>query len=839
MRKNSSTQNRKLKQALRRRRLASALLAAMAMPAVPAVAQSLPSSGTVISGDATIGGSLTEMVITQTTKGAIINWGSFNVGSGYGVTFDQQFGSSSVTLNRVVGFGYGYGGPSYIDGNISANGNVFIINPWGITFGNDSQVNVGGLVASTLGMTDADFNAGLSSGQYHFTFDGSFSPAYIENNGTITAGDGGLGFVGPMLENRGSMTTNGGNIAFGAATDVTLDFDGDGLTQVTINLPSAVDAYLLQNMYGTMQADAGKILLRSATTAGGTGGQIYASGQLVARTLSNVAGRVELTTNGLAMLGAPGSASDVGSDYTTGVINLSSIGPGMGGSVLIQGSQVTFANNEDTTNGIPASNGSSIIADGLYSGGQIDIISSGNVALMPLSVLSANGVSGAGGTIRIQAAGNLDVNGTITASSKYQDGGSVSLEAGSGQLQVFGDVFASGPRNGGQITVTGQDLLFAQASSLNANGGSGVGGSIQASALNYFAAFGAFSARGNTAGGSILTRSGGLFDLRGLQVDAGAGSGGTAGTWTLDVPQLTVINGSIVGNESAPLYGTSLQDADINRAFYNGTNVILGSAADIQFNGAQIQSSSLADLFLQVNAVGRIYGSGFTIAGTSGALDMDFNADSAGSRPNAGGIDFTNATLDSMGGDIRMFGQSDAVNGAASSALSGISLTGVDLSSGGGDVLLRGYSTGSGSGGAGVFLDGAVLDAGAGGIAIYGEGAGLASGVLVDGSVLAVGAGGLLIDGYSLNADGLSLAGSDLNVSGGDIDLTGVGADQGVYFAGNLYSGGGDITVHGEGGSGDGTTLLGVIDSAGGDIDLFGLSSTAMGMVLGGGSYSG
>ena len=48
--------------------------------------------------------------------------------------------------------------------SLTANGNVFIINTNGITFGSGAQVNVGGLVASTLALSDAAFLAGLAAG---------------------------------------------------------------------------------------------------------------------------------------------------------------------------------------------------------------------------------------------------------------------------------------------------------------------------------------------------------------------------------------------------------------------------------------------------------------------------------------------------------------------------------------------------------------------------------------------------------------------------------------------------------------------------------------------------
>jgi len=50
--------------------------------------------------------------------------------------------------------------PSQILGALQSNGQVFLINPNGILFGQGSQVNVNGLVVSTLNLKNEDFLAG-------------------------------------------------------------------------------------------------------------------------------------------------------------------------------------------------------------------------------------------------------------------------------------------------------------------------------------------------------------------------------------------------------------------------------------------------------------------------------------------------------------------------------------------------------------------------------------------------------------------------------------------------------------------------------------------------------
>src|SRR5215469_9749848 len=111
--------------------------------------------GWVTSGTATAVTSGNTLTINQTTNQAILNWQSFNVSADGHVTFNQP-GASSVALNRIF-----QASPSEIFGQVTANGQIYLVNQNGFVFGSSAKVNVGGLLASTLNITDQTFNNGL------------------------------------------------------------------------------------------------------------------------------------------------------------------------------------------------------------------------------------------------------------------------------------------------------------------------------------------------------------------------------------------------------------------------------------------------------------------------------------------------------------------------------------------------------------------------------------------------------------------------------------------------------------------------------------------------------
>ena len=133
----------------RRHALAAAISAAFA---VPQYVYALPTGGQVVSGSSTITQTnATTLSITQGTTRSGINWQGFNTASGESVIVAQPAGG--VALYRVAN-------PVEFFGRLSANGQIFLSSPMGVLFGAGSSVDVGGLTATTLSISDADFNAG-------------------------------------------------------------------------------------------------------------------------------------------------------------------------------------------------------------------------------------------------------------------------------------------------------------------------------------------------------------------------------------------------------------------------------------------------------------------------------------------------------------------------------------------------------------------------------------------------------------------------------------------------------------------------------------------------------
>ncbi len=184
-----------------------------------------------------------------------------------------------MILNRVLG-----ADPSSILGTMSANGKVFLVNPNGILFGKGASVNVGGLVASTLNITDSDFMAG------NYKFSGA-SQGSVQNLGSISAAGGYVALLGANVSNDGIISAQLGTVALAAGNAITLDVAGDGLLNVTVN-QGALNA-LVQNG-GLIQADGGQVMLTAQAAGTLMSSAVNNTGVIQAQTLVSRNGTIKL-----------------------------------------------------------------------------------------------------------------------------------------------------------------------------------------------------------------------------------------------------------------------------------------------------------------------------------------------------------------------------------------------------------------------------------------------------------------------------------------------------------------------------------------------------------------
>ena len=213
---------------------------------------------TVVSGTATIQQAANLLQITNSPN-AILNWQRFSIGANEITRFIQQSASSAV-LNRVIGAG-GTIDPSVILGALQSNGRVFLINPSGIVFGSGAQIDVAGLVASSLNLSNADFLAG------RMKFTDVPGAGSVVNQGNITAGQGGQVYlVAPDVTNTGIITTPQGEVVLAAGKSVELVNPGTPNLRVEV----AADNEQARNL-GQISADSGRIgIYAGLVSQGGT-----------------------------------------------------------------------------------------------------------------------------------------------------------------------------------------------------------------------------------------------------------------------------------------------------------------------------------------------------------------------------------------------------------------------------------------------------------------------------------------------------------------------------------------------------------------------------------------
>jgi filamentous hemagglutinin family protein len=485
-----------------------------------------PTGGQVASGSAAISTVPGTVTINQASNIAIINWQTFSIGAGELTQFVQP-GASSAALNRVLG-----GGISSINGTLSANGQVMLINGNGIVVGPGGAVNAYGFVASTRDITDSDF----LSGTFHFTGN---SNAGVQNFGKINALGGDVYLIGKTVDNQGTINAASGTAGLASGDDVVLNFSGQehvfvnpsptavpATTQTAVHNSGTISAASAElkaangNMFALAINNEGTIRATSVAQKGGhiflttDGGLVQNTGVIAAKSGSN-GGTVKITGGSLWNRKTITASGSNGGNVTINSANVQN-----DGSIDVSGTQGAGGTVDVTYSGnVLASVAGSVNASGKAAGGTIDFLGTGSTSEAYLSLaLNVNSASGVGG--------NID----LATSTFYLTGAKLTANGATGGGRIFvgeGDPASSPTLSLAKIAFVSVGTSLEANATASGNGGQiGVNSTGATDALGVLSAKSAHGSNGsvNVAGPAISTPSTPATGLEFVDPDPRAGN---------------------------------------------------------------------------------------------------------------------------------------------------------------------------------------------------------------------------------------------------------------------------------------------------------------------------
>ncbi|MEY4592189.1 MAG: hypothetical protein RIR18_1084 [Pseudomonadota bacterium] len=650
--------------------LAASLFAALSLTAAHAatpVPTQLPDGGRVVAGQATIAQtSPARMDITQTSNRAILEWNRFDIGSQAQVNFVQP-SASSVALNRVLA-----GDASQIMGQLTANGQVWLMNPAGVIFGAGSRVDVGGIVATSMSMTNEDFLAGRAQ------FQRNGATGKVENHGQINGQL--VALLAPEVINDGIITARMGNVVLAAGERITLEAGANGYLQVAVD-PATVST--LVNNRHLIQADGGQVVMSAQAADTLLSAVVANSGTVQAQTLENHEGRILL----LASMAN-------GEVQQNGLLDASAPIAGNGGFVETSAAKVsidpaahvtTRAANGQTGTWLIDPNDYTIAATGGdITGAQLSSdLSSNNITIQSTNgATSGNGdifvndaVSWSQNTLTLTAVRDISLNAVMTASgtSSLVMNGSVKAGFAPGAAQGFaGRVDFPGRSGTGFLTINGNGYYVLGANDLGVEGDAttttlqgmqnnlggyyALGANINASATSGWNSgagwqplwfYGKFDGLGHTISNLTINRP--SADYQGL-----------FGNIDDMVSNVGLVGGSVTGRDSVGML-VGLHNGIISNSY------VTGSVAGNNAVGGLIGDSSSGD-FINSYATASVTGNDL-VGGLSGYLG-------GGTSPRNNYATGSVAGNNLVGGLIGKFFSGSIINSYATGSVSGVASIG-------------------------------------------------------------------------------------------------------------------------------------------------------------------
>jgi filamentous hemagglutinin family protein len=703
---------------------------ALVLPAVaPRVAMAqiaattTPQGGVVVGGSASITQVPASTTIDQSSQRAAIDWQSFDVGAAAKVQFNQP-DASAIALNRVTG-----GNLSQINGQISANGQIVLINQSGVVFGRGAQVNAESVVVSTSDIPTSDFMAG------RMNFSGPPNPgAKIVNNGKITARDAGLvGLVAPQVINRGVITAELGQVVLAGAAAFTLDLYGDRL--ISLDVTRAVRAVdvggklvpALVTNGGLIVADGGRVtltaqdadaLVTQLINAGGTIRADTVGAQTGTISLSGIGGNIRIAGNLLARgsaAGTQGGAIQALTDGTVAVVAGADldVSGDAGGGVIALGTDLARARNgpadaaAPTAAAVTIESGAALHADATGRGdaGTVTLLSRRYTGFQGAVTAQGGPRGGNGGRVEISSDGVISLGGTVLDTAIDGQAGEILLDPAT--LYVESGQTTIGPTStAGGTTVfggAGGGVSYVDPSELDSLSGTiDLQASTLISVLDDLRLSNA-SALSLMSGGDVSITA--FITLPGsLEIDAGGSIYIGPGIVDLPVggPSFTSTGGLIAGRIAlnggagiqidAPVMTGTLALQSASGPIMSGTQTALlgaveetvqGSIQTTLLTGGPTIIGGLVSLTNPGNVIGTLQG-----IDVSGALDLaDATSMTVGSGISAAAADLSAAgfsitgllsvanalTLQSIGGDVN-----EDAGAMIAAATLGLSDTGAD-----------------------------------------------------------------------------------------------------------------------------------------------------------------
>lgn len=367
-------------------RLTGMVLLAMALGGS---VQAMPSGGTIRSGNGSIVEQGQTMTVQQNSNRMAIDWTQFNIAKNETIRYAQS-DKNAVALNRVTG-----GQQSLIEGNLNANGHVFLVNPNGVVFGKNASVDVGGLVASTARLADDTMNHfGSSQDSLNLAVDNENNAAVI-NEGIIRAQGGLVALHASNVENSGTITDDGGTVALTAAKNLNLSSDADGKLIFTVDGTMA-RAQSLNS--GTLKADGGYVVMTAKSAGDVLSTVVNNSGTIEAKTLrKNEKGQILL------------DGGDNGQVEVSGTLDASGTEEGQDAGSIKAIGQKTIVHD-----------GTQLLARGNVNGGTIE--TSGDVLNLGNSLnIDAKGITGKAGEWLLDPLDVIIADNDPTTTSNYEN----------------------------------------------------------------------------------------------------------------------------------------------------------------------------------------------------------------------------------------------------------------------------------------------------------------------------------------------------------------------------------------------------------------------------------